>query len=81
MKILFKVLILSAAVAGCSTPSYEEGKPVQEMTSSLMESSTGRVKNIERPFIVDSGHMKVVGEHFKIKEQPVLPKVFDRHFA
>lgn len=78
-----KLLLLCSGlfVAACSTPSFDEGKPVAELSNILMEDSTARVKNLERPFIVDSGHMKVVGHHFKVKDEPVLPPVFERHFA
>lgn len=68
-------------LAACSTPSVQEAKPVKELAESVKEDSGQSVKNIERAFIVDTGKIQVVSEHFKVEEKPVLPDVFNNYFA
>lgn len=75
------VTSLIVALVGCATPATHEGKATREMAENLAETYTDNVKNLERPFIIDSGQMKVTGKHFKNVEKPVLPPAFSRYFS
>ena len=68
-------------VSACANPSIQEAKPVKELAAMVKEDSGQSVKNIERAFIVDTGKIQVVSEHFKVEEKPELPDVFDNYFA